>query len=61
VTEVLTGLLDEAGIPQQTLPDGVRVSRRGGGEIWMNFNESEIRLADGRTLGPVSFQITTNR
>ena len=39
------------------LPDGVRVSRRGASEIWMNFNEWESQLPDGSTMAPVSFQI----
>jgi beta-galactosidase len=57
VTEVLTGILAEAGVPHIPLPDGVRVSRRGRNEIWMNFTESEVTLPDGTTLAPVSFQI----
>jgi beta-galactosidase len=61
LTDVLTSACREVGIPHLSLPDGVRVSRRGASEIWMNFNESDVRLPDGRTLGPVSFQITTNR
>jgi beta-galactosidase len=57
VTKVLTGFLEEAGIPHAQLPAGVRVSRRGASEIWMNFNELESRLPDGSTIEPVSFQI----
>jgi beta-galactosidase len=57
VKEVLTGVLDEAGISTVPLPEGVRVSRRGASEIWMNFNELESRLPDGTTIGPVAFQI----
>jgi beta-galactosidase len=57
VGEVLTGVLNEAGVPHLPLPEGVRVSRRGNSEIWMNFNESESGLPDGSTIGPVAFQI----
>jgi beta-galactosidase len=57
IREVLSGLLAERGIPQAALPEGVRVSRRGGAEIWMNFNEIGVTLADGQELGPVSWQI----
>jgi hypothetical protein len=49
--------LAERGIPHGLLPEGVRVSRRGGAEIWMNFNEFGVTLADGQELGPVSWQI----
>ena len=57
ITEVLTGILDEAGVPHLSLPDGVRVSRRGASTIWMNFNESEAQLPDGSTIRPVAYQI----
>ena len=39
------------------LPEGVRVSRRGGSEVWMNFNQEPVALPDGATLAPVSFQL----
>jgi beta-galactosidase len=61
IGEVLTGVLDEVGVPHLSLPDGVRVSRRGAGTIWMNFNESEAQLPDGSTIGPVSYQIRDGR
>jgi beta-galactosidase len=57
IREVLSGLLAEGGIAHGLLPEGVRVSRRGGAEIWMNFNEFAVTLEDGRELGPVSWQI----
>ena len=57
IRDVLGGLLVERGIPHSALPDGVRVSRRGETEIWMNFNGSAVVLADGQTLEPVSWQI----
>ncbi len=57
LAEVMTGVFDEVGIPFTVLPEGVRVSRRGNSEIWMNFNEFESRLPDGSRIDPVSFQI----
>ena len=41
------------------LPEGVRVARRGAITTWMNFNLEPVTLADGTTLGPVSFQQRT--
>jgi beta-galactosidase len=52
---VLTAVLTEAGVPVTRLPEGVRVSHRGGTEIWMNFNQEPATLPDGTTMGPVSF------
>jgi beta-galactosidase len=59
VKEVLTGLLAELEIPTSELPDGVRVARRGAMTAWMNFNFEPVTLADGTSLGPVSFQQRT--
>ena len=59
VQEVLAGLLAELEIPTTELPDGVRVARRGAITTWMNFNLEPVTLADGTTLGPVSFQQRT--
>src|SRR5215211_4709202 len=53
---VLSQVLTEAGIPVTPLPEGVRVSRRGDAEIWMNFNQEPATLPDGATIGPVSFR-----
>jgi beta-galactosidase len=58
--EVLAGLLAELEIPTSELPDGVRVARRGAITTWMNFNLESVTLADGTTLGPVSFQQRTD-
>jgi hypothetical protein len=55
--EILAGLLAELGIPTTELPEGVRVARRGGITIWMNFNLEPVTLADGSALGPVSFHL----
>ena len=52
----MAGLLTEFQIPTTELPDGVRVARRGSITTWMNFNLEPVTLADGTTLGPVSFQ-----
>ena len=57
MTEVLTNLLAEAGVPAVALPEGVRVSRRGGLTLWSNFNQAEAALPDGSRLGPVSFEV----
>jgi len=57
LTEVLIGLCKEIGLPILSLPEGVRVSRRGASEIWMNFNQFDVSLPDGTTMSPVSFQI----
>ena len=57
IGEVLASVLTEAGIPVMALPEGVRVSRNGGTEIWMNFTERPATLPDGSTIGPVSFQL----
>jgi beta-galactosidase len=57
IREVVAGLLAERGIPHETLPEGVRVARRGGLETWMNFNEAPVTLPDGTQLGPVSFEL----
>jgi beta-galactosidase len=57
IREVVAGLLAERGIPQERLPEGVRVARRGGTATWMNFNEGPATLPDGTPLGPVSFEL----
>jgi beta-galactosidase len=57
LAELLAGVFDEVGIPFVALPEGVRVSRRGNSQIWINFNEFEAELPDGSRLGPVTFQI----
>jgi beta-galactosidase len=59
LAEVLIGICAEVGVPFVALPEGVRVSRCGSSEIWMNFNEADSRLPDGSTMAPVSFQIRT--
>ena len=59
IAEILTGLLAELEIPTTKLPDGVRVARRGAVTTWMNFNLEPVTLADGTTLGPVSFEQRT--
>ena len=61
VAETLTAVCTEAGIPTVALPDGVRVSRRGASEVWMNFNEAEATLPDGSRIGPVSYLISVRR
>lgn len=55
IEEVLTDILAELQIPVTPLPDGVRVSRRGGVATYLNYNPEPVALADGTELGPVSF------
>ena len=57
VTEILAETFALAGVPTVRLPEAVRVARRGGVEVWMNFNESSSIMPDGSTTGPVSFQM----
>jgi beta-galactosidase len=57
LASLLTQVLTEAGVPVTPLPEGVRVSRRGDTEIWMNFNQEPATLPDGATIGPVSFEL----
>lgn len=57
IASVLTQVLIEAGVPVTPLPEGVRVSRNGSTEIWMNFNQESAQLPDGSTMEPVSFQV----
>jgi beta-galactosidase len=52
---VLAEVLTDAGVAVMRLPEGVRVSRRGGTEVWTNFNQEPATLPDGTTMGPVSF------
>jgi beta-galactosidase len=59
LTEVLGNALSEAGVATVRLHDGVRVSRRGGMEIWMNFNEVASTLPDGTIMEPVSYVMRT--
>jgi beta-galactosidase len=57
VESMLTEVLIDAGLAVTWLPEGVRVSRRGNSEIWMNFNQAPATLPDGSMISPVSFQI----
>jgi beta-galactosidase len=58
IGRVLAMALTEARIPVHVLDEGLRVSRRGGRTIWMNFNEDQRRLPDGRMIDGVSFLIS---
>jgi beta-galactosidase len=57
IRNVIGGLLAEREIMHTPLPEGIRVSRRGKTEIWMNFNEHAVVLDSGQELGPVSWEI----
>jgi beta-galactosidase len=56
IRSLLARVLHEAGIATVALSEGVRVSRRGSAEIWMNVNEEAATLPDGSVLAPVSFE-----
>jgi beta-galactosidase len=56
IQSLLARVLNDAGIATVALPEGVRVSRRGGVEIWMNFNQEPATMPDGSVLAPVSFE-----
>jgi beta-galactosidase len=58
---LLERVLTEAGVRVTSLPQGVRVSRRGDTEIWMNFNQEPATLPDGSTIGAVSFELRAER
>ena len=51
VSEVLTGILDEAGRAAHSAARRSPRQPARRSEIWMNFNESEAPLPDGTTLG----------
>jgi beta-galactosidase len=57
VRDVLAELLAECDIPVTPLPDGVRVTRRGGQALWQNFTETPAPLPDGTVLAPVSYEL----
>lgn len=61
VGAVLEQVLREADIPVTPLPEGLRVSRRGSTEIWMNFNLEAVQTPEGSTLPPVSFYMRGQR
>ena len=53
ITDLLQAALTRLGIPNQRLPDGVRVSQRGRYEMWMNFTNQPVEI-NGLRLEPVS-------
>jgi beta-galactosidase len=57
IARVLAQVVTEAGIPAVALDEGVRVSRRGDIEIWMNFNDDSVRTPGGQEIPPVSFLV----
>ena len=59
VREVLATALREIGITPMDLPEGIRLSRRGGIDTWMNFNEQPTVRPDGTVMPPVSFEVVT--
>ncbi len=61
VRTTLRDVLSDAGVATLDLPDGLRISRRGGLEIWTNFNETEVTLPNGTKLGPVSYVINPSQ
>ncbi|WP_161880630.1 beta-galactosidase [Deinococcus alpinitundrae] len=53
---VLSELLMNAGIQVDSLPEGVRLSRRAGRTLLQNWNPQAVKW-QGQTLAPVSFQV----
>ncbi len=53
---VLSELLMNAGISVESLPEGVRLSRRAGKTLLQNWNPQPVKW-QGRTLAPVSFEV----
>jgi beta-galactosidase len=56
ITDLLQAALTRLGIPNQRLPEGVRVSRRGRYEVWTNFTE-QLAEVNAMRLEPVSYSI----
>lgn len=54
----LRRVLSAAGIACADMPEGVRRSRRGPYEIWLNFNEEAISVDAGNSVAGVSFRMT---
>ncbi|HQY30326.1 MAG TPA: beta-galactosidase [Thermomicrobiales bacterium] len=50
IARVLAQVLAQAGIAIVPLDEGLRRSSRGGRTLWMNFNDNERRLPDGRHI-----------
>ncbi|MFM8594454.1 MAG: beta-galactosidase [Chloroflexota bacterium] len=59
VRDVLERVLSDAGVATTALPDGIRVSRRGQIETWMNFNEVPTARPGGTVMPAVSFEVVT--
>lgn len=59
VRDVLERVLSDAGVATTALPDGIRVSRRGQIETWMNFNEAPTARPGGAVMPAVSFEVVT--
>jgi beta-galactosidase len=57
ITDVLADRLAALGIPALHLPDGVRVSRRGRHEIWVNFSTEAAQVTTDFRLEPVSYLV----
>ncbi|WP_420593548.1 beta-galactosidase [Deinococcus sp.] len=61
ISTVLSELLMNVGIQVESLPDGVRLSRRAGKTLLQNWNPHAVKLEgvkwQGRTLAPVSFAV----
>ena len=57
IGRVFAHVLTEAGLHVTPLEDGLRVARRGERTVWLNFDEDDHRLPDGRTIDGVSFLI----
>jgi beta-galactosidase len=57
IGRVFAQVLTQAGMDVIPLDDGLRVARRGDRTIWLNFDQNDHRLPDGRAIDAVSFLI----
>jgi beta-galactosidase len=57
VSDVLRGILEEAGVPTVALPDGVRVTKRGNARVWVNFTEDKVAVDGGPEIEPIGYRI----
>ncbi|HEU5422396.1 MAG TPA: beta-galactosidase [Nitrolancea sp.] len=57
ISEALEATLGRAGISTLRLPNGVRVSRRGRFEVWVNFSQRQAVASGDLRLEPVSYRI----
>ncbi len=54
ISHILETALEHAGIETRPLPGGVRITRRGGNIIWLNFNNEAVSINGGPRVSGVS-------